>query len=60
MKGRETSEDRHPESPTPPARLETIVKTGIQRAGHHQPDWETNEFGHIQNSEDTWKKGETS
>ena len=43
---------RHPESRTPPARLgdKWIAKRGdkwigdIRRAGHHQPDWETNEL----------------
>ena len=43
---------RHPESPTPPARLgdkwiairEDKWIGDIRRAGHHQPDWETNEL----------------
>ena len=43
---------RHPESRTPPARLgdKWIAIRGdkwigdIRRAGHHQPDWETNEL----------------
>ena len=43
---------RHPKSRTPPARLgdKWIAVRGnksigdIQRAGHHKPDWETNEL----------------
>ena len=40
---------RHPESWTPPAKLgdkrRETVKTHSRRAGHHQPDWATNQLG---------------
>ena len=50
---------RHPESRTPPARLgdKWIAIRGdkwigdIRRAGHHQPDWETNELLQVETNQ---------
>ena len=37
----ETREDRHPKPEPEPRRQ---VKTNVPRAGHHQPEWESNEL----------------
>ena len=53
---------RHAESQTPQARLAVRGDKGIgdiRRAGHHKPDWETNELKCYKGRQMNWKHPES-